>query len=144
MSGNLVVYEDGKVVGEMKGLSSPHDVGATLEGDIWLADAGKDRMLLLTPGLQIIKELSGSRYKFNGPRYQDIMPNGTLIVADKNSHTVKFIGTDGTLLQVICTGWLEKGPGRFKTPEGVGLRGETLWISDFGNDRIVKYRITRN
>ena len=57
MSGNLVVYEDGKVVGEMKGLSSPHDVGATPEGDIWLADAGKDRMLLLTPGLQIIKEI---------------------------------------------------------------------------------------
>ena len=26
------------------------------------------------------------------------MPDGTLIVADKNSHTVKFIGTDGTLL----------------------------------------------
>ena len=66
----------------MKGLSSPHDVEAIPEGDIWLADAGNDRMLLLTPGLQIIKELSGSRYKFNGPRYQDIMPDGTLIAPD--------------------------------------------------------------
>ena len=56
-SGNLVVYEDGKVVGEMKGLSSPHDVEATPEGDILLADAGNDRMLLLTSDLQIIKEL---------------------------------------------------------------------------------------
>ena len=134
MSGNLVAYEDGKVVGEIKGLSSPHDEGATPEGDIWLADAGNDRMLLRTPCLQIIKELSGSRYKFNGPRYQNIMPDGTLIVADKNSHTVKIIGT----------GWPEKGPSRFTTLEGVELRGETLWILDAGNDRIVKNRITRN
>ena len=143
-SGNLVVYEDGKVVGEMKGLSSPHDVEVTPDGDIWLADSGNDRMLLLTPTLQIIKELSGARYKFDGPRYQDVMPDGTLIVADKNSHTIKIIGTDGTLLQVIGTGRAEKGPGKFTTPEGVELRGETLWISDSGNDRIVKYRIRRN
>ena len=122
------------MVGEMKGLSSAHDVEATPEGYIWLADAGNDRMLLLTPSLQIIKELSGSRYKFNG----------TLIVADMNRHTIKIIGTDGNLLQVIGTGWPETGPGRFATPEGMELRGETLWISDSGNDRIVKYCITRN
>ena len=73
-----------------------------------------------------------------------VYEDGTLIVADKNSHTVKFIHTDGTLLQVIGTGWPEKGPGRFTTPGGVELRGEPLWISDFGNARIVKYRITRN
>ncbi len=143
-SDNLVVYENGKVVGELKGLSSPHDVEATPEGDIWLADAGNDRMLLLTPTLQLIKELSGSPYGFNGPRYQDVMPDGTLIVADKYTHSVKIIGTEGALLQVIGTGRAEKGPGKFTTPEGVEICGETLWISDSGNDRIVKYRLRRN
>jgi DNA-binding beta-propeller fold protein YncE len=142
-SGNLVVYENGKVVQEMKGLSSPHDVELTPSGDIWLADTGNNRMLLLTPDLNIRRELSGAPYNFQGPRYQDVMPDGTLIVADKNTHSVKIIGPDSKLLQVIGTGRVGKGPGRFTTPEGVELSGDTLWISDSGNDRIVKYRITR-
>lgn len=142
-SGNLVVYENGRLVGEMRGLSSPHDVELTPEGDIWLADAGNDRMLLLSPDLKIKRELSGPAYRFNGPRYQDVMPDGTLIVADKYTHSVKIIGRDGRMIQVIGTGGPGKGPGRFRTPEGVELRGETLWIADSGNDRIVKYRLRR-
>jgi len=142
-SNNLVVYENGKIVGEMGGLSSPHDVEMTPDGDIWLADAGNDRMLLLTPGLQIVKELSGPKYGFKGPRYQDVMPDGTLIVADKYTHSVKIIAPDGALLQVIGTGQAAKGPGKFTTPEGVEIKGDILWIADSGNDRIVKYRMTR-
>ena len=142
-SGNLVVYEDGRLVGELRGLSSPHDVELTPEGDIWLADAGNDRMLLLSPDLKIKRELSGPEYRFNGPRYQDVMPDGTLIVADKYTHSVKIIGPGGRMIQVIGTGSAGKGPGLFQTPEGVELRGETLWIADSGNDRIVKYRLRR-
>ena len=41
--------------------ASPHDVEATPEGDRLARHAGNDRMLLLTGGLQIIKELSESR-----------------------------------------------------------------------------------
>ena len=143
-SGNLVVYENGRVVREMRGLSAPHDVELAPGGDIWLADAGNDRMLLLSPDLEIKQELKGAPYRFSGPRYQDVMPDGTLIVADKNTHTVKIIAADGTLLQIVGTGRAGKGPGKFTTPEGVEIRGTTLWISDSGNDRIVKYRIERN
>ena len=78
-SGNLAVYENGKVVQEMKGLSAPHDVELAPSGDIWLADAGNNRMLLLTPDLNIRQELSGAPYNFRGPRYQDVMPDGTLL-----------------------------------------------------------------
>ncbi len=38
-SNNLVVCEDGKIVGELRGLCSPHDVEITPDGDIRLADA---------------------------------------------------------------------------------------------------------
>jgi len=140
-SSNVVAYEDGKVVGELTGLASPHDLELTPEGDIWLADAGNDRMLLLSPELEIKRELAGEPYDFNGVRYQDVLSNGTLIAADKNSHTVKIIAADGALLSVIGTGRPGKGPGVFTTPEGVEVRGETLWISDSGNDRVVKYRL---
>lgn len=142
-SGNVVVYEDGEVVAELDGLSSPHDLELTPAGDIWLADAGNDRMLLLSPSLRIKRELAGAPYDFNGVRYQDVLPDGTLIAADKNSHQVKVIGADGTLLLVLGSGRPAKGPGEFTTPEGVETRGDTVWLSDSGNDRIVKYRLHR-
>ena len=142
-SGNVVAYEDGRVVAELKGLSSPHDLERAPNGDIWLADAGNDRMLLLSPDLKIKRELKGAPYDFDGVRYQDILPDGTLITADKNNHQVKIIGPDGRLLLVLGSGRPGRGPGKFTTPEGVEVKGDTLWISDSGNDRIVKYRIRR-
>jgi DNA-binding beta-propeller fold protein YncE len=140
-SGNVVAYENGKLIAELKGLSSPHDLERAPSGDIWLADAGNDRMLLLSPDLEIKQELKGAPYNFNGVRYQDVLPDGTLIAADKNNHQIKFIGPDGELLLVLGTGRPERGPGKFTTPEGIEVKGNTLWISDSGNDRVVKYRI---
>ncbi len=142
-SDNLVAYENGRVVATLDGLSSPHDVELTPDGDIWLADAGNDRMLLLTPDLKIKRELSGPPYNFNGVRYQDVMPDGTLITADKNNHQIKVIAADGTLLLVVGSGDGDEGPGLFTTPEGVEVQGDTVWFSDSGNDRIVKYKIVR-
>jgi sugar lactone lactonase YvrE len=142
-SGNVVVYEDGKIVAELGELSSPHDLERAPDGRIWLADAGNDRMLLLSPDLEIERELKGSPYDFDGVRYQDVLPDGTLIAADKNNHQIKVIGPDGKLLLVLGTGRAGLGPGKFTTPEGIEVKGDTLWISDSGNDRIVKYKISR-
>lgn len=140
-SGNVVAYENGEVVGELTGLSSPHDLEVAGNGDIWLSDAGNDRMLLLTPELAIKRELKGDPYDFNGVRYQDVLADGTLIAADKNNHSVKIIAPDGALVLVLGTGRPGKGPGRFTTPEGVEVMGDTLWLSDSGNDRVVKYTL---
>ncbi len=139
-SNNLVAYKDGKVVKELKGLSSPHDVERTPDGDIWLSDAGNDRMLLLSPDLDIKREWKGAPFEFDGVRYQDVLPDGTVIAADKNNHQVKFISADGRVLLTLGSGSAGKGPGLFTTPEGIEVRGNTLWISDSGNDRVVKYR----
>ena len=140
-SGNVVAYRNGKLVAELTGLSSPHDLELAANGDIWLADAGNSRLLLLTPDLEIIRELGRRKYGFDGVRYLDLTAGGILIAADKNNHVVKFIGADGKLLQVLGDGRAGKGPGRFTTPEGVELRGEELWLSDSGNNRVVKYRL---
>ncbi len=140
-SGNVVAYRDGLVVGELKGLRSPHDLEITPEGNIWLSDAGNDRMLLLSPDLEILNEWSGPRYGFNGVRYQDVLPDGTVIAADKNNHQVKVIAADGALLLTLGSGAPGMGPGVFRTPEGVETRGDKVWISDSGNNRVVRYRI---
>lgn len=142
-SGNVVAFRDGEVVGELQGLSSPHDLELAGDGDIWLSDAGNDRMLLLSPELEVKDEWGGDPYDFDGVRYQDVLPDGTVIAADKNNHVIKFIAADGTLLLVLGTGKPEKGPGKFATPEGVETRDDTLWLSDSGNDRVVKYSMKR-
>lgn len=143
-SHNVVVYREGAVVGELKGLRSPHDLEWTPDGNIWLADAGNDRMLLLSPDLEILKEWSGPAYAFNGVRYQDVLPDGTVIAADKNNHQVKVVSAEGELLLTLGTGRPGKGPNQFTTPEGVEVHGDLVWISDSGNDRVVRYRIIRD
>lgn len=140
-SGNVVAYRDGKVVAELTGLSSPHDVELAGGGDLWLADAGNSRILRLSAELQVKQELSREKYGFNGVRYLDLTPQGVLIAADKYTHSIKFIGADGQLLHVLGDGRSGKGVNRFTTPEGVEVRGEDLWLSDSGNDRVVRYRL---
>lgn len=141
-SGNLVAYEDGKVVAELSGLSSPHDVELAHDGtSIWLADAGNDRLLLLSPELDVLRELGRKEYDFKGVRYLDLTADGIIVAADKNNHVVKFIAADGRMLHVLGSGRASKGEGVFTTPEGVEILGSTLWLSDSGNDRVVKYRL---
>lgn len=143
-SGNVVAYEKGRAVGELTGLSAPHDLELAGDGDIWLSDSGNHRVLLLSPGLDIKRELGRRQYDFNGVRYMDLLADGTLIVGDKNNHTIKFIGPDGELLLVLGDGRPGKGPNKFKTPEGVEVEGNNLWLSDSGNNRVVKYILDRN
>ena len=140
-SGNLVAYRDGEVVGELSGLSAPHDLEETSSGDIWLADSGNHRMLLLSPELEIKRQLGRQEYDFNGVRYIDLLDDGTLVAADKYNHVIKFIASDGSLSLVLGTGKPERGVNRFVTPEGVEIKDRTLWLSDSGNDRVVKYRL---
>jgi len=140
-SGNVVAYRDGRPVHELRGLSSPHDLELAAGGDIWLADAGNSRLLLLSPQLEVRRELSRRDYGFDGVRYLELTEQGLLIAADKNNHVVKFIGADGRLLHVLGDGRAGRGEYRLTTPEGVESRGTELWLSDSGNDRIVKYRL---
>ena len=140
-SNNTVAYENGKVVAELGGLASPHDLELTANGSIWLADAGNDRMLLLSPNLEILDELKGDPYNFDGVRYQDVLPDDTLIAADKYTHSIKIISAQGDLLLVMGDGNPGMGPGKFRTPEGVETLGDIVWFADSGNDRIVKYRL---
>ena len=143
-SNNLVVYANGDVVAELGGLSSPHDVELDISGNIWLAEAGNDRLLLLTPELEVLEELAGPPYDFNGVRYLDLTSDGILFAADKNNHQIKIIAPDRSLMHVIGDGKPGLGEGRFRTPEGVEIRGSTVWLADSGNDRVVKYSFEIN
>lgn len=126
----------------MGGFSAPHDIEFTPNGDLWIADAVNDRLVRLSPELEIRETLEGAPYSFSGPRYLDVAPDGTLVVAAKYTHSVKIITPGGKFLSVIGGRSSGKGPNKFRTPEGVELRGDIVWISDSGNNRIVKYRLS--
>jgi len=142
-SNNVLAFRDGRIVHELRGLSAPHDLELAPDGRIWLADAGNDRILLLSASLEVIDELSGPPYHFDGVRYLDVLPDGTLLAADKYSHSIKLISPDRRLAATLGSGRPGRGPGVFTTPEGVDSAGDTLWLADSGNDRIVKYRFNR-
>lgn len=142
-SGRIVAFENGRPVVSSGGLWAPHDVAVDADGDLWVADAGNDRLVLYSPTLEVLAVLDGPEYGWSGPRYLDIDAAGNLVVADKNSHRVKKIAPDGRMTGVIGAG-AGLGPNRFRTPEGVEIRGETLYFSDSGNDRIVRYRVVTN
>ena len=139
-SNNVIAYRDGKASIEFKEVSSPHDLELAANGDIWLADAGNSRLLLLTPELKVKEELARKTYDFNGVRYLDLTAGGMIVAADKNNHVVKFIAPDRTLAHVLGDGRPGRGDYQLTTPEGVEIRGSTLWISDSGNDRVIKYQ----
>ena len=142
-SGNIVAFESGRAVAAASGLRAPHDVAVDGEGNLWVADAGNDRMVRYSPDLEVLAVLDAPGYGWSGPRYLDIDDAGNLIVADKYSHRIKRIAPDGSMTGVIGD-TAGKGPNRFRTPEGVEIRGGTLFFSDSGNDRVVRYRVVTN
>ncbi len=142
-SGNIVAYDDGKVVAEEGGLSAPHDLEVDAAGDIWIADAANDRLVKVSPELETLAVIDDPALGLSGPRYLDIDAAGALIVADKYSHRVLKLTPGGALIGVLG-GAAGLGPNRFRTPEGVEIDGGTYYLSDSGNDRIVRYLVVTN
>lgn len=140
-SGNIEAFEGGEAVAAAGGLSSPHDVAVASDGTLWIADAGNDRLVHMTPELEVIGTLGGADYAFDGPRYLDFDQVGRLYVADKYANQIKVLAPDGTLMTTLGSAEAALGPGVFDRPEGVAIRGENVWFSDTYNDRIVRYRI---
>jgi len=140
-SGNIEAFEDGRSVGVAGGLSSPHDVAVAADGTLWIADAGNDRLVAMTPDLQVKAEISGPPYNFDGPRYLEFDSADRLYVADKYSHQIKVLAPDRSMLLTLGADRGGVGPGLFDRPEGVAVRGTAVWFSDTYNDRIVRYRV---
>ncbi len=144
-SGNIEAFADGKSVAVASGLSSPHGIAIAPDGSVWVADANNDRLVQMTPELNVLRIVTGSAYDFNGPRYLDFDARGRLYVADKYTHKIKVLAPDttGALTRVLelGSGRGELGPGKFDRPEGVAIRAGVVWFSDTYNNRIVRYRI---
>ncbi len=140
-SGNIVVFKNNAIVAQAGGMSSPHDVVVAPNGTLWIADAGNNRLLNMTPEFKLISIVQGAPYHFKGPRYLDFDREGRLYVADKYANQIKVLAPDNSLLLTLGSGKSGLGPGKFDRPEGIAINGTDVWFSDTYNNRIVRYRI---
>ncbi|MGI9381523.1 MAG: NHL repeat-containing protein [Methyloligellaceae bacterium] len=143
-SGNVVGFRDGVAVGKVRGLGTPFDLEQAPSGDIWVSDRSKNSIILMSADLKVQREIKGGGGLLVAPHFIDLMDGGDLVVSDKFRHQIKIISTGGKLLATIGTGRPGDAPGEFRMPEGVEISGESLWIADSGNDRIVHYRLIKD
>ncbi|MDH5750048.1 MAG: NHL repeat-containing protein [Rhodospirillales bacterium] len=145
-NGDLVVIKDGKEIrktgshGSAVGqFNRPHDVHVDGRGRILIADPGNNRVQILDQTLKVTSVLHGPPYLFQEPKYLTVDSLGRLFVADEYSNLIKVIDRKGALVMTI--GESDKEDEKLNQPEGVEVRGGSIWISDTYNNRILLYRL---
>jgi len=145
-SDDIVVFQNGKVIKRHGRRGSgrdqyrrPHDIEIDMDGRVFVADPGNNRIVVLDKELNWQKVYSQEAYKFHEPKYLAVGGEGQLFVADEYNNQVKILGKDGTLLAKLGTGRRGKSAMEFNRPEGVAVRRGQLWISDTYNNRILRF-----
>ncbi len=76
----------------------------------------------------------------NMPQGMAIDDKDNLWVADTSAHKILQFSPQGQLLKAL--GGMGSEPGRFRTPTGVAVRGDLLYVADNGNGRIQVIKTT--
>ncbi len=146
---NVQVYVDGKMVVEagsygrdFQSYERPHDIDVDRQGRVYVSDPGNHRIQQLDQRLELIVSIGGESYDFYEPKYFAIRDDGWLFIADEYNHQIKVLDPALNLVFTFGEGKPGLGPNRFNYPEGVEVLGDTLWISDTRNGRIVRYRVS--
>jgi len=84
--------------------------------------------------------------RFNFPRDITLLPDGSILVADSLNHAIRMITAEGTrtLLGGGMAGRFHDSAENllFTRPEGIATNGETLFISDTVNNRVLSVPLT--
>ena len=146
--GALVVIEGGNLIAAVRGLYGAHDVAGAPDGTVWVADNRSSRLVQFDAELNFLQILDGPEFGFVGPRYLAVDDFGRLIVADQDAHRLLLIDPSAPvgrrLKGVIGDGLPGIGPGKFDDPEGIEVFGNSYFVSDSDNNRIVKYTVVIN
>ncbi len=94
------VAPDGTTEVFVEGLNWPHGVAFDANGNLLVADQGRDRIARFAPDGT---ELAPFTVQINAPVGLDFDHQGNLFVSERSSGDVKKFGPDGTLLGTIAT-----------------------------------------
>lgn len=118
----------------------PFGIATAADGTIYLSDGESGRVWQVAQdgGTRVVAE------SLNAPSAIAFAPDGTLVVADTGSHTIKRIETQSGRVSLVAgvenqAGFAD-GPGAaalFNAPIGVAVGGDgTIFVADTYNDRI--------
>ena len=89
------------------GFKSPQDLCVSVDGNIYVADTGNHRIVVLngamTEVLGVINSfaMDGAEQKFKSPYGVAVTENGDLYIADSDNHRIVVLAPDGTLIKII-------------------------------------------
>lgn len=164
--GNFIIRKiTASVVSTLVGgpaINYPNGLAVGGDGNLYLADTGKHGISQITPagvvttfvGESVVPMLftpisgtadgTGIAAQFNGPFDLAYDSSGNLIVVDSTNNTIRKVTPAGVVTTIGGTpGFVGSaggiGPaGLFSAPRGVTTIGADIYISDTGNNRIVK------
>jgi sugar lactone lactonase YvrE len=152
--GTTIIGDLGPATGAT--LNNPRDVAVDQQGNIYVYDASNGRIRRMDKTTGFIDTVIGTGLLGfvgdRGPHQFGILVNpqgaaydaaGNLYVADTGDHAVRKVAPDGTITTFAGNGTPaglgDSGPAylaSLDTPRDVAVFGNTLYIADFGNDRI--------
>jgi YD repeat-containing protein len=119
-------------------LSRPRDVDRGQNGDLWLADAGKNRIQRFTVANDYVSStgtLGAGAGLLNRPTALAFTGGGSFWVTDSSNNRIQKFNEKGESLQVV--GSAGAGNGQFSSPEGIAIDPEgKIWVSDTKNNRL--------
>jgi sugar lactone lactonase YvrE len=149
------------------GLSYPFDLAFDTSGNLWVADAGNNRLDEFSPSGGFIKTigwgvsdgasqletctlkclggLSGSGIgEFSGPQGLAVDGSGNLYVADTGNCRVQELSSAGTFItrwgRGGGVGYCGNGPGQFSGPVSVKLDAAGhVWVADFNDSYVEEF-----
>lgn len=146
--GVLAAFADRELFATAQGHGGAHDVVEDPAGNVWVADNANRRLVQYTTDLELLRTIDDPKFGFLGPRYMDFDEFGRIVVADQDAHRILLIDPgesgQGELLGVLGTGLPGFGINQFDDPEGVAVWGNSYFISDSDNNRIVRYSVVMN
>jgi DNA-binding beta-propeller fold protein YncE len=133
----------------------PFGVAVSANGEtVWVGDRGNDRVAVWTKteptgwaNLTTFGSLGSGPGQFDSPSGVALSADGeTIWVSDRGNDRVSVWTKTGPTgwANLTTFGSLGSGPGQFDSPSGVALSadGETVWVSDRGNDRVAVWTKT--
>ena len=115
-------------------LHYPTDVAVGPKGEVWVADAYNNRLQRFVAG-KAVQMITGITVA-NGLAVDD---DGRVWVVDFEGGKVRVFDPDGTPFVVFGEPGVDRE--QLRHPTAVAVRGDLVYVADFGNDRVQVWRI---
>jgi tripartite motif-containing protein 71 len=138
---------DGKFLTEWKGDSAgsypfvePSGVAVNnADNGVWILDSGNGWVYRLDSTGKMETVVDGQKLGLYSPRGLAVSSSGDIFIADTGMARVLHLDPKGQ--QVAQWGSSGEGPDQFRDPTGITVQGNSLYVSDLGNKRVVIYSL---